>query len=223
MKITNKILHLPPYISTTWENIESLSSDDNCLIIYLKNTKSIKIPNLPKQLRDLIFDSYSKHLESKTAISSPFSSSFSINPSSSLNPLGSIDSITSAMKHNPDQKDMPDLPKEVLKKIITITKIFSDETLIDIPKPENNCNCSYCQIAKAMQLATGVNEENLDEDVSDADLKFKLWDIKEQGDKLFIVTNPLDTNESYSVFLGDPIGCTCGSKNCEHIKSVLKT
>jgi hypothetical protein len=174
-------------------------------------------------LIDLVFDSYSKHLENKTSISTPFSSSFSINTPPNLNALGSIDSITSAMRHNPDQKDMPNLPKEVLKKIITITKIFSDETLMDIPKPESNCNCPYCQIAKAMQIATGVNEENLDEDVSEDDLKFKLWDIKEKGEKLFIVTNPLDNNETYNVFLGDPIGCTCGSKNCEHIKSVLKS
>ncbi|NGX56832.1 MAG: hypothetical protein K1060chlam5_01078 [Candidatus Anoxychlamydiales bacterium] len=223
MKITEKLLHIPPYISTAWENIESLHTKDNLLIINLKNTKSIEIPNLPKQIIETIFNSHAKFIENKNDSPplNPFSNmGLSMNSGSNLS---SIDSITSAMKHNPDQKDMPDIPKEVLKKIATITKIFSDEASIDIPKPEANCNCPYCQISKAMQIATGVNIENLDEDVSEEDLKFRLWDIKEHGDKLYLVTNPLDHNEKYSVFLGDPIGCTCGSKNCEHIKSVLKT
>ncbi|NGX33463.1 MAG: hypothetical protein K1060chlam4_01531, partial [Candidatus Anoxychlamydiales bacterium] len=40
---------------------------------------------------------------------------------------------------------------------------------------------------------------------------------------LYRVTNPLDENEHYSVFLKDPIGCTCGKKNCEHVKAVLNS
>ena len=40
---------------------------------------------------------------------------------------------------------------------------------------------------------------------------------------LIVVTNPLDANEHYNVFLGDPIGCTCGQKNCEHIRAVLNS
>jgi hypothetical protein len=35
--------------------------------------------------------------------------------------------------------------------------------------------------------------------------------------------NPLDHKEHYNVFLGDPIGCSCGNNNCEHIQAVLKS
>ncbi len=72
-------------------------------------------------------------------------------------------------------------------------------------------------------VGSGVNPENLDEDVSEEELKFKMWDIEEIDETLFKVTNPLDANEHYNVYLGNPIGCTCGKKNCEHIKAVLNT
>ena len=35
--------------------------------------------------------------------------------------------------------------------------------------------------------------------------------------------DPLDPNEHYNVFLGTPLGCTCGEKDCEHIRAVLST
>ena len=65
-------------------------------------------------------------------------------------------------------------------------------------------------------------EEPLEE-VTDEDLKFRTWDIKQPGKKLYLVTNPLDNNENYNVFLGKPVGCTCGQKYCEHIKAVLNS
>jgi len=76
-----------------------------------------------------------------------------------------------------------------------------------------------------LQVSTGAIEENFDEEVKDEELTFKdEWEVKETGDKLlFSVHNPLDPKECYSVFLGDPIGCTCGKKNCDHIKAVLRS
>jgi hypothetical protein len=59
------------------------------------------------------------------------------------------------------------------------------------------------------------------EEVSDEDLKFRDWEIKQTAEQLYTVTNPLDANEHYNVFLGSPLGCTCGDKNCEHIRAVL--
>jgi hypothetical protein len=61
------------------------------------------------------------------------------------------------------------------------------------------------------------------EEISDDDLKFRDWEIAQTEANLYSVTNPLDPSEHYSVFLGEPLGCTCGSKNCEHIKAVLKS
>ena len=70
-----------------------------------------------------------------------------------------------------------------------------------------------------MKRALTPTEEKID----DLDLVFRDWEIKELSNNLYTVTNPLDLNEHYNVFLGEPIGCTCGHKNCEHIKAVLQS
>jgi len=62
-----------------------------------------------------------------------------------------------------------------------------------------------------------------EEEVSDEDLTFQDWEVKQEGDKLYLVTNPLDRDERYRVFLGKPLGCTCGKTNCEHIRMVLSS
>jgi hypothetical protein len=220
MKINDKILHMPPFISTTWDNITSLYSEANQLIIVLKNGSKIQIPNLPKEILDLIFKNHAKSLENSTFLNSKTSITFGLPP---LPIAEGLDSFTTAMQHNPDQKDAPSLPSDVIKKIANLAKLFAEEANIDLPKPEANCNCMYCQIAKALQIGMGVHIENLDEEVSDADLMFRQWDIHEEKTDLYTVTNPLDQNEHYNVFLGNPIGCTCGKKNCEHIKAVLNS
>ena len=216
MKINNNILSIPPYISTSWENILSIHKEKALLIVILRNSARIEVPDLSETMMQLIFEAHEKYLESlknsKPAIS--FGMPMSGN---------TMDSITSAMNHDESQRNAPDIPSDVLNKIAQVSKIFSEEINLEIPKPEKNCNCVHCQIAKALQLANGIHPENLDEAVSDEDLSFKLWDIKEEANKLFTVTNPLDKNEYYSVFLGEPIGCTCGSKDCEHIKAVLNS
>ena len=43
------------------------------------------------------------------------------------------------------------------------------------------------------------------------------------NDKLFTVINKLDQQEKYNVFLGEPVGCTCGKQGCEHMLAVLKS
>jgi hypothetical protein len=64
-------------------------------------------------------------------------------------------------------------------------------------------------------------QEAKEELVSDDELKFRTWDISQSNEKLYIVSNPLDDHEHYSVYLGEPIGCTCGQKLCEHVRAVL--
>ena len=216
MKINKNILSLPPYVSTSWENITSLYKEDDYLILTLKNGSKIEIPDLNKQIIETIFDAHAQFLENSQKPKASVSFGF---PEMAK---GSLDSFTGAMSHNPEQKNAPDLPADVLKKIASVAKIFADESNVDMPKPEADCNCTHCQIAKAMQIANGAHPENLDEEVQDEELLFRLWDIQEDGEKLYTVINPLDKNEHYSVYLGNPIGCTCGVKNCEHIKAVLK-
>lgn len=221
MKINDTILNIPPYISTSWENITSLFTQNDLLIVILKNGAKIEIPTLKPDMLENIFTIHSKVLENK---SKPKTSiNFGL-PSLPTNlPIGGLESLTSSMQHNPKQKDAPDIPKDVLNKIANIAKLFADESNMDMPKPEKKCNCMHCQISRALLRGIGVNPENLDEEVSDQDLKFKDWEIIEEKNLLYKVTNPLDPNEHYSVFLGKPIGCTCGQKNCEHIKAVLNS
>ncbi|HEY5259597.1 MAG TPA: hypothetical protein VIJ46_03040, partial [Rhabdochlamydiaceae bacterium] len=91
-----------------------------------------------------------------------------------------------------------------------------------LPNPEPNCNCMHCQVAKAFHQEVGPTID-IDEEVSSDDLKFRTWDINQTTDKLYLVTNPLDAKEQYNVFLGDPMGCTCGDNHCEHIRAVLSS
>lgn len=216
MKINDKILNIPPHISTSWNNVSSIHLEDNVLIITLKSSEKVKIPNLEKKILDEIFLSHEKYMEKPTT-----KIGFSMPMSIGGEPIDGIDQSLGSMmmQHNPAQSDAPDIPKEILEKIVSISKIvgaYDDATSM---KPHTNCNCMYCQVARAIN--GDKKEADIEEPVADDELKFRTWDIEQTGEKLYCVTNPLDKNEHYSVFLGKPIGCTCGKKNCEHIKAVL--
>ncbi|NGX33751.1 MAG: hypothetical protein K1060chlam1_00092 [Candidatus Anoxychlamydiales bacterium] len=221
MKINDKILNIPPYISTSWDNITSLFTQNDFLVVILKNGAKIEIPKIQPEMIEEIFKIHSKVLEGKSKPKTSISFGLpSILPSM---PTAGLESFTSAMQHNPEQKDAPDIPSDIINKIANIAKLFAEEANMDIPKPVANCNCMHCQISKALQIGMGINPENLDAEVDEKDLKFRDWDIIEEGAHLYRVINPLDEKEHYSVFLKDPIGCTCGKKNCDHIKAVLNS
>lgn len=222
MKITTTILSIPPYLSTTWKNIASLHVREErgtfTLIVLLQNQMQVEVPGLDKMTIDEIFEAHARSAEEHAApklfnpLEGPFS--FSV-PLKSDSP---IDSLGTSMQHNPDQANLPPMPPEVLKKITMIARVFGLEDVSALPKAEPDCNCVYCQVARSLH-----GEEPALEEVSDEDLKFRNWEIAQTAEQLYKVTNPLDTNEHYNVFLGTPIGCTCGSKNCEHIRAVLNT
>lgn len=219
MKITSRILSIPPYLSTTWKNVSSLHVREeggrSTLIVLLQNRMQVEVPGLDKATVDAIFEAHVKSAEAD-AFSLPDSPyTFSL----PLKGDGSLEVLTSSMQHNPDQANLPPLPPDVLKKIATVARAFGMEDLVALPLPEPDCNCMYCQVLRALH----EKSENEEEEVSDEDLKFHSWDIIQTADKLYLVTNPLDKNEHYNVFLGEPLGCTCGKKNCEHIRAVLNT
>jgi hypothetical protein len=230
IKISDKIISYPPYVSTTWENIKSLrtepsSTGQEFLVITLSDGYRVKIPDVEPKLKDLIFNTHLNFIEQKNEPASPLPS-FDLKTMPLKFGVGAFDSIGGALQHNPSQSHLPDLPIEVTEKIKNITKLISPEELSFLPKAEPHCNCMHCQLAKAMHnsLENTTNTETfIEEEVSDEDLKFRLWDIQQSADKLYVVKNPSDHLEQYSVFLGDPIGCTCGNKNCEHIKAVLNS
>ncbi len=218
MMISAEILSIPPYLSTSWKNISSLHAvpdkDKFTLIVTLNTGVQASIPSLEKTVINSIFEAHGRYGSTqavetlqKDSIAFPLS--------------GNIDLMNSAMQHNPAQADSPEIPKEILEKITSIAKVLGLSDTSELPKAEPHCNCPFCQIARAFHGSEA--EAKIEEPVSDKDLQFRTWDIKQTAEKLYIVTNPLDNNEQYSVFLGTPLGCTCGQKNCEHIRAVLNS
>lgn len=223
MNITEKILSIPPYISSSWKNIVSLQVESrpygHVLVIELVTGTKVEIPNLDRPLIEKVFAIHAKVVENEgkdkngglmtAAIPFPFT-------------FPNLEGLTSVIQHNEEQKDSPLLPPEMLERIAEMTKGLIPQDLSSIQHPEPDCNCPHCQIMRAV-LGTSEEPALIEEVVSDEDLKFRSWDIKQENDKLYSVTNPLDNKEHYNVFLGDPLGCTCGNNNCEHIQAVLKS
>ncbi len=225
MKINELILSIPPYISTSWSNISSIHmGTDHSLEIYLNNGAKISIKHLTDPQLQKIFEFHGKSIEgsSSPVIKSPFG----INMRNAGIVLSGMENFTGMMQHDPSQNDGPTLPQEIMSKISEMGKAMGiDKNTFNIPEGEPHCNCPYCQISRAIhgierEERSGVELEN---EVSNEELTFKEWNIHQKNDKLYEVTNPLDIHEKYSVYLGDPIGCTCGKNNCEHILAVLKS
>ncbi|TXI42304.1 MAG: hypothetical protein E6Q59_00990, partial [Nitrosomonas sp.] len=63
MKVTPKIISIPPYISTSWLNVHSVHMTDGILIITLSEGDAVYIPDLTLQEIDLIFKAHAIFLE----------------------------------------------------------------------------------------------------------------------------------------------------------------
>ena len=237
MKINKKILSIPPYISTSWDHVLALKMKNSDLVVCLTDGHTIDIPGLKPEIVEAIFFCHASYLESQekrqqqqSRSNHPFN--FLETENEAASPFrfgfGTFDALGSSLQHNPSQANGPDLPQEVLSKITAIAKIVAPDSAVDIPKPEPKCNCIHCQIARAIQI--GINgpeaqseEGEMEEEIKPEDLHFQQWEIEQSGDKLYTVINRLDAKERYSVFLGHPVGCTCGKQGCEHILAVLKS
>lgn len=220
------------------------------LIITLVNDSVIKIPGLDETTIKEIFTMHSNYIEQESEQESPPTQELpSLESTKPVNPfafggenaltfgfpvkLGDIDSIGNfggLLQHSQQQANSPNLPQDMIKKITSISKAIGlDNQLENMPKAEPHCNCPYCQIARALHEEPSLVEkekkvkEEEEEVVSDEELKFREWDIQEIGKDLYEIRNPFDVVEHYQVFLGNPVGCTCGHKNCEHIKAVLNS
>lgn len=222
MKITHKILSIPPYISTSWTYVAALKMEQDVLVITLTSQEVIRIPHLPKDCIHQIFEAHALHMEQTSLPASPLKPTeentfrFGIN-------LG--DGMSTIMQHNPEQSDAPDLPPEILERIAMIAKMVSPEEMTLISKAVSNCNCMYCQLARAVcgnQEEPSLQTADEEDPVSEEDLNFCQWHILSKGNNLYTVTNKLDEHESYTVFLGEPVGCTCGRTGCEHVLAVLR-
>src|SRR3990167_10628658 len=105
-KAIPKILSIPPYLSTPWENVVSLQTQKSAfsyhLIVTLKNGDSVKIPNLDQAAIKAIFEAHALYTESHQAQNT---NQFQIE--------GPIDPLS----HNPEQSNLPNLPPEILEKV----------------------------------------------------------------------------------------------------------
>lgn len=268
MKITSKILHYPPYISTRWNFVQAIYLKGEQLVVCLKDHSVIEIPGLSPDMLEVIFDAHADFLEAERSPQTglkdrlPRPRESAVTAPDALPPFpflqnpenlfisglpahmadagseatmrvgfGSIENLGAAMHHNSAQANMPDLPSEILTKIAAVAKIVAPDDVQSMPKPEPHCNCTYCQIARAVhqgaengqEAAPPPAGEQTDEEVSDAELSFQQWEIAQTGERLYSVVNRLDSHEKYSVYLGHPVGCTCGKEGCEHILAVLKS
>lgn len=237
MKVNEKVLSIPPYISTGWQNITALHVKETQLVVTLKEGHSISIPHLPQEILDQVFKFHALFVESENAfqnyltkrmppMAGPIPSPMPMGDGMQIPIMGFHDGLGNIMQHNPAQSDAPDIPLPILQKIGAIAKIVAPEELKELPKAEPHCNCMHCQIARVMNHAVDSTEPQVlkieEEQVSEKDLAFQQWEIKPETDKMFSVSNRLDTTERYQVYL-DPVGCTCGNHGCEHVIAVLKS
>lgn len=230
-KINEKMICIPPYVSTSWDHVTFMQASDNesgglDLIMHLDTGSEIRIQNLDKALIDLAFAAHLKYMEAHPGKqqSNPaniFSQMLNLSPEQ-LGNFPGIENLEMAMQHDMSKSDAADLPAELLNRISEMTKMIVGDQLQMFPKAQPHCNCPHCQIARSIHGET--NEQDApEEDVSTEELTFQNWTIEDLGNDLFKLTNPLDTDEQYQVFLGSPVGCTCGKDHCEHIRTVLRS
>ncbi len=236
MKITSQILSIPPYISTTWANIASLyvleSEATHILVIEQIHGGRVEVAGLEADAIGQIFSAHASSIELASSpvqnLQKPDLSSLALHLPVKMFGEG-LEKMGAVLQHNPDASNTPDLPCEILEKIGTIVKTLGLEDGAAIPNPEEGCNCTFCQIARKIHRSVSGGEEPqsaellAEEVVTEEDLKFRTWDILQKGEQLYEVTNPIDKDEQYNVYLGETIGCTCGHRNCEHVRAVLST
>jgi hypothetical protein len=244
MKINNKFICIPPYLSTSWENVHSLTVEDAQLIITLTDESIVSIPDLKGEQIENIFHSHLEFLESNPTPSEQAqlqvpglpaqiaellqggsdqnanTMSFGI----SLDQVNGMENMSSMLQHSQEQSHTPDLPPEMLHKIASIAQIMIPDGAEAFPKPEPHCNCMHCQIGRAIHNDSESVEIVEEETIDNSELTFREWDIKEDTNEHFVVSNPFDSSEQYHVSLANEVlGCTCGASNCEHLVAVLRS
>lgn len=237
MKLTPKIFSIPPYISTRWEFVLSLRVTDDVLVVTLKDGTICTIPNLPKETIDQIFTLHTEAEESQDREREnlqPLLESMKAGFKDLMQMLSKLGSGTTgplgkAIEHDPSNANLPELPPDMIKKVQMLLKVIPKEDILGMPQNVPGCHCMYCQINRILRQSIEVGEESEpdllteSEPVEEKDLQFSEWIVEPLGDKLYKVTSALNHSEEYRVFLGDPIGCTCGKPRCEHILAVLRS
>lgn len=238
MKVNAQVLSIPPYISCPWHQVSSLCVEtlqgERYLIVYMQNGSKVRVPDPSPTLVDMVFTAHGEFLDkadrgniaTNSSASNTLPNGIKLNSEVAMNlipmPLG-MGSFVDLMQHSSEQKNMPDLPRDILDKVVGLLRSIASEEIKHMPKAEPHCNCFHCQVSRKAHMSLGDLPEDVDAPVSDEELQFRSWDVKAEGEKVFTVTNPLDETESFSVYLGNPVGCTCGQNRCAHIEAALRS
>lgn len=258
MKITDKMLSIPPFISTTWDKVEHIQMEtEDSLLVSLISGHEARIPDLEEKVVNAIFAAYERWVDRQNhpRIVNEMMKPPSMRGSFRMGTPEEGALMESALpfqlpngtplEHNPAQSGLPDMPKEIIEKIARVATIVAPTDLEAIPKAEPHCNCMFCQISRAIKNGSDERGVDANQEVStkmsiavtdfsghiqpkDEGLGFSGlantngWAVRpsEEDSKLYLVTKQ---DESYKVFLGETIGCTCGNTHCEHIEAVLRS
>ena len=240
MKITPSVLSIPPYFSARWEFIQSLRVQDKQLIITLQDGSSSSVPGLTEEELSQIFGAfvtYSDQLKEApktedllkkdlTQLVEGVKKGFSEFLNVLTKTTGQGAGFAKALEHDPANANLPPLPQEASQRVEMLLQIIPEEDILAMPEPVPHCNCMYCQVQRLLRETISRRKEigeNEGEPVDESELKFNEWIVDPIGDKLYSVKNKLNLQEEYRVFLGEPLGCTCGKPNCEHIIAVLRS
>lgn len=227
MIINQKLLFIPPYLSTSWSQVVSLSVDERgVLLVNLKGGLLVPVPHLSTEILHTIFALHGKYIEKEEEQSHLTLINGHMLPKDMLTLFGAgnlLDLSSPFLQHDPSKADAPKLPEEVLNKLSQLSKKLGPIDADKLSPAEPHCNCPHCQIVRAIISGNEPEEVAEEEIVTDEDLRFQNWKISKASDNLYVVTNPLDTHENYTVYLGNPVGCTCGARGCEHLKAVLQS
>ncbi len=249
MKVDNRFISIPPYISTGWASVESMRVHEGILFITLHDGEQVKIPNLSSEQVSFIFNAHAAFMEDeqqfmeeldededeKNGLPFPFGDSISLgngdeNSLFSMQISGLINTpgvVGISMQHNQRYANAPDLPKEILQRITSISQIIGPQNIEMLPDPKAQCNCPFCQISRAIKRIHiqehSLEAEDKEQEVKAEELQFNQWAIELLEPDLFSVKNKLDHAEIYKVSLKPKVNCTCGKLGCEHLVAVLKS
>lgn len=233
MLINREVFSLPPYISTSWGHVIALFMQEATLVVVLSDGTTIKVPRLSADVVEKIFAAHAGYLEEQShkehssheggTIAQILEMPFRLN-------LSHLEGLTTAMQHNPEQANMPDLPEEMLNKIGAITKLAGLNDPQQLPKAEPHCNCIHCQIARAIHKGVDSDDEIPAEKPKPKPSSVVIeipetekWLVEQTDEHVYKVTNSENTEEFYKVYLGAEVGCNCGKHGCEHILAVLRS
>jgi hypothetical protein len=214
---------------------------EKMLIITLKDGSSGSIPDLTQEELSQIFTSFSSYAELPEEEEHKEAAAFKKDISQLVEGMkkgvsefvnlltktgGQALGITKSLEHDPTNAHLADLPPEARKRVEMLLQIVPEDEILAMHEPIQNCNCMYCQVQRILRATLYKKKhpsEDEEEPVDASELTFTEWNVEPIAEKLYIVRNKLDPQEEYRVFLGEPLGCTCGKINCEHIIAVLRS